>query len=757
MPNRPDKGAPGPDRAGSGLPPAELRKRKREAVIVFLSLAAILLLTSAEIHLSRLNSEVPIGSNITIFGIINVIILLIILLVYLVFRNIAKLLLERRKNAPGSRLRTKLVLAFVTLSLVPTMLLFFVSAGFITNSIQNWFNKQVENSLNESMEVAQTYYKSSAANALYYAQQISDAIKQRKLLNEENLPALKALVRQKQKEYNLGVVEVFSSQREELIRAANPQLPAGEFTNPSSEDLNVGLAGQELTRVNATGKADLIRGIVPVHSNWNSKDVVGVIVVNYYVPYSMVAKMQEISASYHEFRQLKIMKNPITTGYILTLFLITMVIVLLAVWFGIYLAKSLTIPIQELAEATRQVAEGNLDVHLGETGHDEIGMLIASFNRMTLDLRKNQLALQETNCELQKSNLELEQRRRYMEAVLANVTAGIISVDKDGLLTTVNKSAEKLLLINLDRVAGHNFREVLHPEHLDIVKGLLRDMVLSKQDSITRQVTIPMRDGDLTLLTNLTVLKDENDLFMGMVVVLDDLTSLIKAQRMAAWREVARRIAHEIKNPLTPIQLSAQRLRKRYLSRFEGEETVFDDCTAMIIKSVDELKGLVDEFSNFARMPAAVPSLNDLNAILKEALTLYQEAHRSISFTLKTDEAMPAILLDRDQIKRVLINLLDNAVAAVEDEGEGEIELASAFDTELKMATFSVSDTGHGIAPEDRPRLFEPYFSRKKSGTGLGLAIVNTIITDHHGFIRAKENFPKGSRFIIELPADAAA
>jgi two-component system, NtrC family, nitrogen regulation sensor histidine kinase NtrY len=754
MSTRPDVGAPTPDTVGSGLSAGELRKRKREAVIVCVSLLAILLLTFTEIHLSRLNSEVPMGSNITIFGIINVIILLIILLVYLVFRNIAKLLLERRKNAPGARLRTKLVLAFVTLSLVPTMLLFFVSAGFITNSIQNWFNKQVESSLNESMEVAQTYYKNSAANALYYGQQISDTIKERKLLNEENLPALKALVRQKQKEYNLGAVEVFSSQREELIRAANPKLPAGEFTNPSSEDINVGLAGQELTRVNAIGKADLIRGIVPVRSNWNSKDVVGVIVVNYYVPYSMVAKMREISATYHEFRQLKIMKNPITTGYILTLFLITMVIVFLAIWFGVYLARSLTIPIQELAEATRQVAEGNLDVHLGETGHDEIGMLISSFNRMTQDLRENQLALQETNFELQKSNLELEQRRRYMEAVLANVTAGIISVDKNGLLTTVNKSAEKLLLINPDRVTGLNFREVLRPDHLDIVKGLLRDMVLSKQDSITRQVVIPMRDGELTLLTNLTVLKDENDLFMGMVVVLDDLTSLIKAQRMAAWREVARRIAHEIKNPLTPIQLSAQRLRKRYLSRFEGEEKVFDDCTAMIIRSVDELKGLVDEFSNFARMPAAVPSKNDLNALLKEALTLYQEAHRRISFTLKTDDSMPAILLDRDQIKRVLINLLDNAVAAIE--GEGEIEVASAFDAQLKMATFSVSDTGHGIAPEDRPRLFEPYFSRKKSGTGLGLAIVNTIITDHHGFIRAKENNPKGSRFIIELPADAA-
>ncbi|HJV35894.1 sensor histidine kinase, partial [Geomonas sp.] len=192
----------------------------------------------------------------------------------------------------------------------------------------------------------------------------------------------------------------------------------------------------------------------------------------------------------------------------------------------------------------------------------------------------------------------------------------------------------------------------------------------------------------------------------------------------------------------------------RYLARFEGEEKVFDECTNMIIKSVDELKGLVDEFSNFARMPAAVLSPNDLNGLLKEALTLYVEAHRRIAFQLSTDDLMPPIMLDRDQIKRVLINLLDNAVAAIE--GEGEIQLSSSYDKVLKMATITVADTGHGISPEDRPRLFEPYFSRKKSGTGLGLAIVNTIISDHHGFIRAKENAPRGSRFIIELPADAA-
>ena len=478
--------------------------------------------------------------------------------------------------------------------------------------------------------------------------------------------------------------------------------------------------------------------------------MVGVVVVNYYVPYSLVSKMKEISSSYYEFRQLKILKNPIKTWYILTLFLITAVIVFLAVWFGVYLAKSLTNPIQELAEATHQIAGGNLNIHLGEIGTDEIGILIASFNRMTEDLRSNRLALEKTHEEVIKSNQELEQRRRYMETVLKNVTAGVISVNKDGIITTINTSAERLLQINGSDVLGRNFREVLLSHHLDIVKGLLRDMVLAKQDIVSKQVTIQLKNTKLTLFINLTVIRDDNGEFMGTVVVFDDLTQLIKAQRMAAWREVARRIAHEIKNPLTPIQLSAQRLRKRYLSRFSEDEKVFDECTEIIIRSVDELKTLVDEFSNFARMPAVQPTANNLNEIIREALTLYQEAHRTITFSFLADESLPQLQLDHDQIKRVLINLLDNAVAAID--GEGRIDIESAYNKELQMVSCIVADNGHGISAEDRPRLFEPYFSTKKTGTGLGLAIVNSIISDHHGFIRVKDNQPKGTKFIIELP-----
>jgi two-component system nitrogen regulation sensor histidine kinase NtrY len=462
--------------------------------------------------------------------------------------------------------------------------------------------------------------------------------------------------------------------------------------------------------------------------------------------------MKEITASYHEFRQLKILKNPIRTGYIITLFLITVVIVFFAYWMGVYLANSMTRPIQELVEATRAVADGNLDAHIETYSRDEIGMLVQSFNRMTDDLRSKQQALNMSNEELSRINQEIEQRRRYMEIVLRNVAAGVISVDRDGVITTINTSAENLLTISTGSVIGKNFRDILQEAHLDIVKESLKDLVIAKQDTIHRQITLDVRGTRLSLHLHLTMLRDESGVFMGTVLVLDDLTQVMKAQRMAAWREVARRIAHEIKNPLTPIQLSAQRLRKRYLSRFGDDEKVFDECTEMIIKSVDELKNLVNEFSNFARMPAIQPELNDLNGIIREALTLYQEAHREVTFNFTPDNNLPQLKIDRDQIKRVLINLLENAVAAMEE--KGTIEISSHYDPELKMADFRIADDGPGIPPEDRSRLFEPYFSTKKTGTGtgLGLAIVNSVITDHGGFVRVKDQLPHGACFVVELP-----
>ncbi len=728
----------------------EARKRRREWLIVVVIVGLVALSLRYQGQLFNLTTEIPLSGNILVLALINLNILLIIFCLFLVLRNIFKLLLERRRGIPGAKLRSKLVLAFIALSLIPTMLLFFVSAGFITNSIENWFNSEIEDSLEESLEVAQTYYKNSASNALYYAEQISLAIKDQKLLNEDNLPLLEEHIHQKQKEYNLGIVEVFSATLEELVRAVNPSVPAAEFSDPDSDSIREALQGNRFTRISPIGRADLIRGIVPVYSNWNPDDVVGVVVVNYYVPYSLVNKMKEISSSFEQYKSTKLLKGKIQKGYILFLLLIALVIIFLSTWVGFHLARSITEPIQELAVATNRVASGDLNVTLDSYSQDEVGSLVEAFNTMTADLRKGQKAINRANLELQASNLELEQRRRYMEIVLANVTAGVISIDSQGHITTINKSAEKLLGLKTKRIIGRNFRDIVTPDYQPMIKGILKELIGSGKDSIRKQVSLPAGDTKIILLVNVTTLKDENNEFMGTVVVFDDLTQLLKAQRMAAWREVARRIAHEIKNPLTPIQLSAQRLRRRYLDRFSADDIVFDECTTMIIKQVDDLKNLVNEFSSFARMPASNPSLNNLNDVLNEALVLFQEGHKEIQFQLQTDPDLPAFSLDREQIKRVAINLLDNAVAAVN--GNGQITVETSFNKDLRIATLKISDNGRGIPAEDKPRLFEPYFSTKKSGTGLGLAIVSTIISDHNGYIRVRDNEPQGTHFIVELP-----
>ncbi|OQY16745.1 MAG: PAS domain-containing sensor histidine kinase [Desulfobacteraceae bacterium 4572_35.1] len=734
----------------------ETRKRRREWGIIVLVLALLGAYPFFKQQIFDLAASVQLSNNVLVMVLTNINILLIVLFLFLIIRNLFKMVMERRRNVPGSKLRARLVLTFVLLSLIPTMLLFFTSAGFITKSIDSWFSSEIETALSESLAVAQTYYKNSATNALYYAEQLATNIKNNKLLNEGNLDKLRQLIKQKQKEYNLGVVEVFSATHEELVRAANPAIPLGQFTDPGSEAITAALRGERFTRITPTGKADLIRGIVPIHSNWNPKDCVGVVVVNYYVPYSLVNKMQEISSSYQQYKSAQQLRGKVKQGYISILLLIALVIIFLATWLGFRLARSITVPLQELVIATRNISTDNLDVTLPIPSDDEIGILIDAFDKMTADLRREQERIKDAHNKLQNSNIELDQRRRYMEIVLKNVTAGIISLDSDGVITTINKSAETMLKIKGGRVLHKKYQEVVNQDQLQIIRGFLGELLSSNKESIKRQISLSIQGQQMTLLLNVTSLHDENGQFMGTVIVFDDLTQLQKAQRMEAWREVARRIAHEIKNPLTPVQLSAQRLRRRYLKRFSKGDNVFDECTNMIINQVEDLKNLVNEFSNFARMPASNPTLQDLNAIISETLFLYQEGHRNVIFKFDTETRIIPLKLDKEQFKRVIINLLDNAVHAVEQiKGQGEITLSTKVMSQLDMVTLTISDNGCGINEADKPRLFEPYFSTKSSGTGLGLAIVSTIISDHNGYIRVKDNEPQGTQIIIELPMGA--
>jgi two-component system, NtrC family, nitrogen regulation sensor histidine kinase NtrY len=492
------------------------------------------------------------------------------------------------------------------------------------------------------------------------------------------------------------------------------------------------LRGVGVTGMQSLEEGDVIRGGMPVLGQ--GKQIVGVAVVDYYLPKNIAKRAQQIAKSYEQYKYLTFLKAPVKNSYILTLFLITLVIMFSATWWGFYLSKGITVPIQKLAEGTHQVAHGNWDYKIESSGDDEIGVLVNSFNQMTGDLKQ--------------ITLELERRGKVVQTLLANIAAGVISVDPAGRITTWNKAAEQMLGIKGEAAIDRDYRQVLRPEPLRVMVEII-DSVKDRA-SIEREIKLTLDERALTAMVTAATLRDDDGSALGVMVFIEDITQIQKVQRMEAWREVARRIAHEIKNPLTPIQLSAERLRKRYANLLDGDGGILDKCTSTIIQQVEELKSLVNEFSQFARLPSAQLAANDLNETVNESLFLFSEGHKAIQFNFRPG-VIPTLELDREQIKRVLINLLDNAVAAVGD--HGEIKLSTHYDRARGVVTLEVADNGSGLAPELRAKIFEPYFSTKENGTGLGLTIVSQIVEDHRGYIRALANEPKGTRFTIEFPA----
>ncbi|MGA7279188.1 MAG: ATP-binding protein, partial [Desulfocapsaceae bacterium] len=383
---------------------------------------------------------------------------------------------------------------------------------------------------------------------------------------------------------------------------------------------------------------------------------------------------------------------------------------------------------------------------------DEIGQLVSSFNTMTSNINTSNKQLAETHRALQQSSQESEQRRRYTEIILQNVSAGVVSLDENGRITTINNFAAKLLRIDGARFINKTYREVLPREYTHILDRFIEELYATGKLSVEQHLKVTINRVALSLMVNFTRLEDDEGTPIGFVLVFDNLTKIEKMQRMAAWREVARRIAHEIKNPLTPIQLSAQRLRKRYPEILAEEDSVFDRCTDTIINQVEALKQLVSEFSQFARMPRINKTPGDLAGLTRETLVLYQEAHKHIDFGCRIDQEIPIFEFDGEQIKRSLINLLDNAVAVLPSGGKIDVELS--INQFAQTVLVKVFDDGPGISKANKLKLFEPYFSTKKSGTGLGLAIVSTIVNDHGGYIRVQDNQPSGSVFTIELPLE---
>jgi two-component system, NtrC family, nitrogen regulation sensor histidine kinase NtrY len=726
---------------------AELRRRRREKFIIIVSIVLIVALTFIESRVSGGEGLLPSLNDVLIFGLININISLIILLIFLIVRNIVKLIYERRRGIVGSKLRTKLVAAFVSLTLIPTFILFLVATNFLSYSIDNWFNIRVGGALNLSQEVVQNYYQQTSDSVKYFAGAISSDITKNKLYEIERADYLKTLIEQRQKIYKVGMIEIYLDKETRKLVFKDPDNPGIseiELLPKLKEDI---YSGKEFSAMHSVGLGDIIRGISPVYSNVNRQEVIGAVIVNFYVPKGLVDKMTSISKISEEYKQFKLLKTPIKFSYIIILFIVTLLIIFSATWFGFFLARGIVEPVQDLAEATHAIAQGNLDYKINVEADDEIGVLASSFNRMTLDLKKSKESLEG-------ANLDLERRRKYMETVLRNVSAGVVAIDKEGAITTINRAAERMLSIKPDDALGKKYDEVLKPERVALFQQFLMDLEKKGNGQLEKQIQLKFLDKALTIIATMTILIDDDGNYMGMVVVFEDITQLQKAERTAAWREVARRIAHEIKNPLTPIQLSAQRLEKKFGDKLNDDNSVFVECTRTIVNQVDVLKNLVNEFSRYARMPMANLVSNDLNEVIRESIVLYQDSYRGITFDFQPGADIPNIKLDAGQIKRVMINLLDNAVAAVDREN-GRIDIRTSFDGAGQKARVDVADNGCGISQEAKMRMFEPYYSTKKSGSGLGLAIVSSIISDHNGYVSVNDNYPGGTIVTFELPVQA--
>ncbi len=703
-----------------------------------IAVTVLLLLTAAAIvlQIKYRGFEGPLPDSLLIFILILANLLLLAAVIFLIARSLWKLSVERRSKVLGAKFRTKLVVAFVSLSFIPTVLLFIIGSGMYTRGIERLFSLRLESALQGAVSVSQSYYDRMKGQALDFGRQISRQIAEERMLSVREAPELKVYLVQKTAEYSVGAIELFGADRTVTARAVSSQFPAKTFSATSAELVARAFAAEEVTVVSDLGKnGEIVRAVVPLPPDEAGGASAGAVAISYYVPSSLTRKIDEIRAGYAEYRSSFKNKDILKMSYRLGFLAVMLTLILAAIWIALRVAAGITVPIKKLAEGTTEVARGNLDYRIDDRSGDEVGLLVDSFNRMTADLKY--------------SSERLRQEVTNREVILTNIDAGVVSMDRARRITSLNPAASRILGIRSEDVQGKRYDEAFGFIELGPIRKLFRKLE-EGHGSAEEELSLAVRGRTLTLRVRVSTIGDAAGALLGSVITFDDLTELLRAKKAETWQDVARKIAHEVKNPLTPIKLSAERLRKKYLEKAPDFDRVFDESSQTIIQQVDGLKGLLDEFAEFARMPRPNPVPQRLEPLIDSVIQLYTAAHKEVRFAKDIPADLPDLPLDQEQMKRVFINLFKNAIEVLE--GGGDIRVTARPADKDGMVRIEVADNGPGISVEDVSRLFEPYFSRKKKGGGLGLAIVERIIADHNGSIHAEQNQPHGARFIMELP-----
>ncbi len=721
----------------------------RLVLAVTVGLLVVFLLAELLLRKSR-DFEPNFSASVLLFGLTVLNISLLLVLVFVLGRNLVRMLMEWRRGVFGARLRVQLLLVFLLMATAPSMLVLLVGSDLLRQTVDRWFNVDVERMLVSSQALGAALETSAVESSRVHARLLAREIEARGLLAASEQGRLRRAIEARARERELDLVNVYASGGE-VVAVMDPRLPpAASWDAASGEALaQAALAGREVEASVAFGAGRLARVAAPLRDARGQPE--GAVVVSSFVPAEVAAAVQDVREGYAKFRQTQTHREPILAFYRSLYVFPALLILFGAVWLALYLARRITTPLRLVAEGAERIASGERGVRVDfPSGSEEPRALIASFNQMSERLARSEEEVEFSRAGLLRKNQELEERRRLTDTVLETVGTGVVVVDQEATITAVNAAAQRLLELDtatvglpLDRVLRGPGREEIHALVLRLLSGRV-----SRQE---REVIVPSRERDRHLAVTVVSLPGSLGSAPGALVVVDDLTPLMRAQKVAAWGEVARKLAHEIKNPLTPIQLSAQRVRKAWLKSDPAFEKIVTECTRAIVDEVEALKNLVDEFAQFARLPAANLQPATLDDVIEQALSLYDGLFPGVTFERRLAPDLPPLRLDPDQMKRALINLVDNAVEATE--GRGRILVATEYDRAEGRARLVVADDGPGIAPADRDRLFVPHFSTKKRGSGLGLAIVNRIVQEHLGTIRAEDNAPRGARFVVELPA----
>ncbi|HJR05896.1 MAG TPA: ATP-binding protein [Pyrinomonadaceae bacterium] len=707
-----------------------------------------------------------------------------IVFAFIFVRNLLKLRRERRARELGSKIKTRLVVYFITVSLLPITAMAVFSYIFFNRSLEKWFSSLPEAVVQQAREVQKNEVRREAESFRATA-----TIAHLSLLETQLTGDLKPKLDQLLERSNLSLLFIGGPEDFQQVMAIRglQQSDVERILSGTQAVVNSGALQGEIT---VGGKVyDAIQ--LPVGSQ------------HYFVAARerrTDPQLAELVRSSQIFENFKLRQRKVRLLGLSTLGLLTLMLLFAATWSAIHLARGIGTPIRALAEAADEVARGNLAHRVTAIADDELAILAASFNQMTAQLEENRRRIEAGAGELREKNLALDERRNYIETVLESLSTGVISLDEENRVTTINAAAVLMLRLGDAPTAGTPLKGMLSAEdHLVLERVLARARRTGRaawQMELARGASI---DGGVvpvaltaTALGNFTEGSAAGRSSRGIVLVIEDLTELLAAQRAAAWSEVARRMAHEIKNPLTPIQLSAERIARNFRrmrdggdhasveassngganslgssngdegggvapSRSEQEQRVaqvVDECTATITREVAGLKAMVDEFSRFARLPHARLEAADLNEVVRQAVALYEDRLEDVRLDVHLARTLPPGMLDAEQMRRAVVNLIDNALEAMADAGAGErrITVATGHDPARGMLLIEIADTGHGIERADFPRLFQPYFSTRGRGTGLGLAIVQRIVNEHGGRIRAEPNRPRGAKFLVEIP-----